>query len=435
MTSGNSRTIEQYTIAEQLGESAPQAVALIGRILRQLGVEETRLLAAQAIATEQAGGMLTDDGSRRRTVGGIFFVLVKQHLHTTGRTELEQSLFPRRRARPARPEAAPAAPRLPSIPPTAQGRLRPRVRGRSEAVPGSPFSPDQPDDTPAPRPAPPSQAAVLAALDRHLGPAPDIYRRSYNPDTGALTLSAHFPPVARARYASALSTAAAEAGVPIAISSQPHHGMLDAAARSAIPPGAVVRILIQAGRETIVAQMASPLDQAALDAAREQVRATTGWQLEVSVVEGLPAQRATGPMDPNAAISEARRLLPAESGVYGVGAQNQSQTLVVRFHFPDIARGRYAEVIDTIRATTGWDVAIHPSPHQEMLAAAARAVLPPGAEPVGAPSLRFERHTLVLRYRGALDEQAAAAARTQFQDQTGWALELSSEKDQEIKGG
>ena len=24
--------------------------------------------------------MLTDDGSRRRTVGGIFFVLVKQHL-------------------------------------------------------------------------------------------------------------------------------------------------------------------------------------------------------------------------------------------------------------------------------------------------------------------------------------------------------------------
>jgi hypothetical protein len=255
------------------------------------------------MATAAAGGMLTDDGSRQRTLGGIFFVLVRQYVRANGQERLEHELFPRRHQRFAKPTKPADPPQTTNLtarptqsaappPPAAAGRLRPRIRGRNELPPST----------------------LPSALPAEL-----------NTDT-----------------------------------------------------------------------------------ARPQ-----------------PAQ-ASGQRDPNGALSEARRLLPPDSGCYGVGAMNETHTLLLRFHFPDVARVRYAATIDAIRAATGWEVAIHPSPHQEKLAAAARATLPEHVQSLAAPSLHFARRTITLRYRGDFSEAERNAASTRFQNETGWALDFAA---------
>lgn len=67
-------------IARQLGENEIDARRQITRALRVIGEERTRAFVAQALAVEAAGGMMLGDGSRRRTVGGLFFRLMRDEL-------------------------------------------------------------------------------------------------------------------------------------------------------------------------------------------------------------------------------------------------------------------------------------------------------------------------------------------------------------------
>ncbi len=67
-------------IAAQLGETEIEARRQIVRALRIIGEERIRAFVAQALAVEAAGGMMLKSGSRRHTVGGIFFRLMRDEL-------------------------------------------------------------------------------------------------------------------------------------------------------------------------------------------------------------------------------------------------------------------------------------------------------------------------------------------------------------------
>ena len=67
-------------IAAALGETISQARTQIRRIVRHLGPEDAQRYVAEAQRVEAAGGMLLPDGSRRRTLGGVFFVLIRNAL-------------------------------------------------------------------------------------------------------------------------------------------------------------------------------------------------------------------------------------------------------------------------------------------------------------------------------------------------------------------
>jgi hypothetical protein len=77
MTNPNSITSTAATIAAQLGETASGARATIWRTVRTIGLERAQAFVAQAQEVEANGGMLIPDGSRKRTLGGIFFYLVR----------------------------------------------------------------------------------------------------------------------------------------------------------------------------------------------------------------------------------------------------------------------------------------------------------------------------------------------------------------------
>jgi hypothetical protein len=80
MSNANPITTTATQIAAQLGETAPGARATIWRTVRTIGPERAQAFVAQALESEANGGMLIPDGSRRRTLGGIFFYLVRTHV-------------------------------------------------------------------------------------------------------------------------------------------------------------------------------------------------------------------------------------------------------------------------------------------------------------------------------------------------------------------
>jgi len=76
------------TLAEVLQEPNRP---LLTQVLRTLGPDRTRAVLTATLELEAAGGMLTTDGTRRRTPGGTFFQLVRQQ----ARPHERQRLFTR----------------------------------------------------------------------------------------------------------------------------------------------------------------------------------------------------------------------------------------------------------------------------------------------------------------------------------------------------
>jgi hypothetical protein len=93
---------------EKLAEALQEPkVALLRQVLRTLGADRCATILADTLQCEAHGGMLTKDGTRRRTPGGVFFQLVKDRATAKERWRL----FPR----PASPH--PHAPSQPQGPP------------------------------------------------------------------------------------------------------------------------------------------------------------------------------------------------------------------------------------------------------------------------------------------------------------------------------
>ncbi len=80
MSNPNPITTTAAAIAAQLGETESGPRATIWRIVRTIGPERAQAFVAQALEAEANGGMLIPDGSRKRTLGGIFFYLVRTQI-------------------------------------------------------------------------------------------------------------------------------------------------------------------------------------------------------------------------------------------------------------------------------------------------------------------------------------------------------------------
>ncbi len=101
-------------IATALGETEPDPVGQIARAVDRLGPERTRAFLAQVQEIEAGGGQMLPDGSRRRTPGGLFFLLLRRSADVSRRDKV--FIFPhlfqdkKARAEAGEGESAGAAP-------------------------------------------------------------------------------------------------------------------------------------------------------------------------------------------------------------------------------------------------------------------------------------------------------------------------------------
>jgi len=98
-------------IATALGETVPDPMEQIARAVDRLGVERVRAFLAQVQDIEAAGGRMLPDGSRRRTPGGLFFLLLRQSTDLSRRDKVYifPQFFQQTKARAATEDSAGAA--------------------------------------------------------------------------------------------------------------------------------------------------------------------------------------------------------------------------------------------------------------------------------------------------------------------------------------
>ncbi|CAM9761855.1 unnamed protein product [Scytosiphon promiscuus] len=84
---GRNLTIKECAewMCERLGEPK---YYLMCRVVATIGYKKTSALLEAVQQTQDAGGMPTADGSRKRTAGGVFFTLLKQHMEPAKLKEL-----------------------------------------------------------------------------------------------------------------------------------------------------------------------------------------------------------------------------------------------------------------------------------------------------------------------------------------------------------
>ena len=316
----------------------------------------------------------------------------------------------------------------------------------------------------------PDQNWILSVIEGYLGSPADLYRRSVDPDTGAVTLSFHFPLAVEKRYGEAIAAAAEDAGVPISISPNAHQGALAKTARQHVPPGLTVQggHSIYLDRSIISLNCVGRTTREAIASAQAQFYEETGWQLELKGVivtsnvvnaenvnqalsalsaisetsSQIPEAAATSidaaqtrkeanpfpaePLSQHEAIQLAQRMLSALPGYYKAGGEVATSTLLLRFHFPLVAQTRYADVFAELEARTGWHVRLHQTTHQQALIELARRMLPSGLACDGVPSLYVDQRMVMVNYVGHAEPEALQDVQQQFLAETGWHLHLST---------
>ncbi len=289
----------------------------------------------------------------------------------------------------------------------------------------------------------PDTAGIQATIDRYLGSAPDLYQRSIDPDSGAVTLRYFFPLVAAARDAEALRLIAEEIRVPVTVWPQSHQGQLATIALEILPTGLSAErapaIYFDAVRvELRCVGHASRQEIAAAEAA---FTAKTGWALSIRAPGAEPAAPTVAPevgepdiiaprrgarrTELNFALTTARVWFGPETGCYKASADQDTSTVTLRFHFPEIAKAQHAAQFAELANYIGWSVTIWPQPHQDAMMRAAREALPPSLRPSGAPAIQSASREVALRAQGSAAPEEIAAAEAAFAAKTGWALRVT----------
>src|SRR5919202_2617860 len=120
------------------------------------------------------------------------------------------------------------------------------------------------------------------------------------------------------------------------------------------------------------------------------------------------------------------RHLDGAPDLYHRGVDPATGTVTLKFHFPAVAQQRYADSLARIAAETGVEVTVDPQPHQGALAEAALAALPPGLQPTRPPSLyHAEQVVRIACDDDPVSPEVLRSAVAQFQEETGWRLEVS----------
>lgn len=125
-TISNANRRRSQKIARMLAETESGPIGSLAKIIHICGIRFTLRMVKQAFAIEAAGGMMLPDGSRKRTIGGVFFYQARSYLSPA----MHAYLFTFHKNNKTKKKAAAPAPQAEAQPDTPK--------------PGSPAGPEPP---------------------------------------------------------------------------------------------------------------------------------------------------------------------------------------------------------------------------------------------------------------------------------------------------
>jgi hypothetical protein len=87
-------------LAGRLVETEPKALEQLERIVRRFGLARAQTFLQQALEVESQGGLWLPNRTRRRTLGGVFFYLVRSQISKEERWAIWPELAPKPKAAP-----------------------------------------------------------------------------------------------------------------------------------------------------------------------------------------------------------------------------------------------------------------------------------------------------------------------------------------------
>jgi len=271
---------------------------------------------------------------------------------------------------------------------------------------------------------PVSQHDAIQLAQRMLSELPGYYKAGGEVATTTLLLRFYFPLVAQTRYADVLAELEAQTGWQVRLYQTTHQQALIEMARRLLPSDltrdGVPSLYLD--QQMVMVHYVGHADPAALQDAQQQFLAETGWHLHLKA----PGKKTvtSGRILQGEAISLASETFKEVPDFYRVGADADKGILWVHFHFPDIAKERYAQQIADLAGKTGWKAYLYPYVHQKALIEAARRLLPEGVGVHGKASLYQDSRTLTLTCTGSIPAEEREDIQQQFSIETGWTLDL-----------
>lgn len=174
-TISNANRRRSQKIARMLAETESGPIGSLAKIIHICGIRFTLRMVKQAFAIEAAGGMMLPDGSRKRTIGGVFFYQARSYLSPA----MHAYLFTFHKNNKNKKKAAAPAPQAEAQPDTPK--------------PGSPAGPEPPVVAAAPSPdealiAARGQLAALREQRRDAQAKLDAVRKGQAKTTGVFSL-------------------------------------------------------------------------------------------------------------------------------------------------------------------------------------------------------------------------------------------------------
>jgi len=173
------------------------------------------------------------------------------------------------------------------------------------------------------------------------------------------------------------------------------------------------------------------------DCKEELNEATTSFVADLQrpylfrLVEAAEEPATGGALEMNLARERITQAFPAQTGFFKCSVHTQNQTMELAFHFPEIARQRYADQLSRLETELGWRLTLRQTPHQDQLVAAAMRCLPQGLDLSKAPALHLDRCEVVVEIatKAAVGEETRRQAEEQFSGMTGYHLVLRFSQD------
>lgn len=129
------------------------------------------------------------------------------------------------------------------------------------------------------------------------------------------------------------------------------------------------------------------------------------------------------PVNQAAILAVIERHIGQPEDLYRRSINPETGEVTLAFYFPPVARDRYSSAVEKAAIEAGVPITISPQAHQGALGDMARTVLPD--DPIIARvAVHVDLETVRVRISGSIDDEQLAAAQQQFNERTGWTLEV-----------